>query len=300
MKTPVDLKIIDSIKISLYHLNDKEEYQLNVIKLALKSSVFTCDQLFLIINEINNREFMLAIITLIYPNIIDRKNFQNVYKYLESQREKEILERLIHKNYYENKQKLLKLKSSQLIDCDDIDYAELQKNQNYYIEKLKGDKSLLTNSDYDEIFDSFKIQNTKKLNNTDTGNTNNTDISYNSILISNEHLNSFLKSSNVKDQINSRKKLSELRSFVNNNFLSVSQCLKIISHFANEDEMRTEFVLAVYPVIYDPQNIEYLIREIESDIIQNSLRIKLIDLPNFSFGILENNTAHCGCCCNIF
>jgi len=303
MKTPIDQQIIESTKLSLYQSNEKEKFQLNVIKLAIKCCLFTCEQVCFLMNEVKIPELKIAIITLIYPNIIDKDNFEVINISFEKESEKNLLDQLIKKNYKEEKVKLYKLKSADNFKNREICFSLLKNDPNHYKDKLKTEKNFSMYTHEDEIImsdQSMSFHSESRLTNT-IDNRLESAISYKNILISNYRLAKYIKSKSFTDEINLKKKLSQFRSFLNNNYISISQSLKIISFLGPEaDEILVkEFILAVYPCLYDPQNIEYLIRKIEIIEIQDAIRIKLIGMPNFHFQIYEFNTDQNNCCCII-
>lgn len=300
MKTPINQKIIDSTKLSLFHSNENENFQLNIIKLANKCCLFTCEQVSLLMNEIKNREFKIPMITLLYPNVIDKENFQIINNTLESQSEKNLLDQLIKKNYNVEKGKSQKNKSIPNFKINEISFSELKNNSNFYIEQLKTENSYALNSQDNEVLISNQNLNTESKLNKTTNYILESDISYKNLLVSNDRLAKFIKSKSFKEEINFKKKLSQLRSFLNNNYISINQSVKIISFFATEENTAKEFVLGVYPCIYDPQNIEDLVRKIEAVEVQDALRVKLFCMPNFHFEIYEANAGQSNCCCVVF
>ena len=92
--------------------------------------------------------------------------------------------------------------------------------------------------------------------------------------------------------------LKSIRSIIGIKTISTRNAIKLLK-VLKEEYLLMELVIALYPCLNDPHNIEILINHILSSEKQNECRIRLIKLPNFYFDIVGEESQG-ACCCTIF
>jgi hypothetical protein len=275
MKSPCNNDGLEYIRFNLNKALNDDEYALNLFELAKKCNLFTCYQLIDLLSEIDNTQIRILIIVKLFGNVFDRSNFNLFKGILKNHEEFNSLIKLINKNY-----------DSSIIYIDDENYmiykrciGNLENDVLCYVKKLR--ELEILESEYEK--------------NSNIKSTNSFQIDENSI--SEKDLDKIIKIIIKKDY---EKTFKSIRSFIGIKTLSVKNAIEIIKNIElieNESPL-IEFIIAIYPCLNDPHNIEILLKKITLIENQDECRVKLIKLPNNFFDINgeDKNTG----CCNIF
>ena len=280
MKTPISDTTIESIKKGLIK-SSKLEFQDNILKLAMKCCYFTCGQACNFANEFHNNKYKIIAITTIYPNISDKINKQIILNYLGNDIDISLFEKIIFQNY---KYKNLNIEYSKELK---FEYSDLKTNTNLYINKIKN-KINLNKNNIENL--SKKLISSKGL----YGDPNN-------FLIDDEVLDEILNNKILNSEKDKRQKINELKDLLENSYICTINSVKIMKKFFfQNDDLKKNYIMTIYPFLYEPQNIEILIFLIDSEEEKDITRKKVIDCENYYFEIPQNYSGNSICCCIIF
>lgn len=267
MKSPVNSESLEYIRTNLYKVIDCDEKIINFFDLTKKCNLFTTSQLSSLVSEISNSQIRVLIITKIFGNVLDRSNFKEFKRNCDDENQFMLLCKLINSTYdknsiYENDENFVLYKK-----CT----KELEKDELFFVKKRRERENLVSTQD---------------------GNLSST-LEVEEDSISEKELK------NLINEMKDIKDFKSMRSKIGIKTISVNNSIKLIKRL-KEELHKMEFVIAIYPCLNDPHNIETLINYISLEKIQNECRVKLLKLPNLYFDIIGGEVQHEICCCIIF
>jgi len=270
MKSPVNNEAFEYIRSNLENVKHNDEYIINLFELAKKCNLFSSSQLINLVNEIENVQIRILIIAKVFPNVLDRSNCKEFNRNLTSDKEYISLLKIINSNY-----------DSDLIHKDD-------KNYGLYTRCIKS----LEN---DDLIFVKKLREKENLESKYDGKTT-SNIGIDEDSISEKDLDRLINE--MKNKKADKNLFKSIRSIIGIKTISTRNAIKLLK-VLKEEYLLMELVIALYPCLNDPHNIEILINHILSSEKQNECRIRLIKLPNFYFDIVGEESQG-ACCCTIF
>lgn len=270
MLTPIGNQTMEFLRESLSY-SDNIEDQYLILELAARTTLFSCEQGQEIINILDfnekNKKMLVVVITLFYKNIIDKQNFHLIKKNISDEKQCALFEAAI------------KTTSGKVVypEHSKITPNNYDENPNVYIEKVAKVKNIGKN-----VVKTNDPNNDRKL-------------------IMQEEFNKKLTQLKSFFQKSPDELLKQIKITFESHYITSNNAMDILSNKTEKlcDEVKKDTIIEIYPYLYDPQNIERLIKTILTKDQQNYLRSTLLTMPNYYFEI-KGEIKDAGCCCVMF